>query len=96
MLFRSPTLLALGLAALVIVTVGRIFRRQDEIVDALAASSAIALLVLVVLARDFVAQRFVPGIGDEWWIRFVLPAVAGAAVAVAVTSMRALLAAPKK
>ena len=92
----SPTLLALGLAALVIVTVGRIFRRQDEIVDALAASSAIALLVLVVLARDFVAQRFVPGIGDEWWIRFVLPAVAGAAVAVSVTSMRALLAAPKK
>ena len=73
-----------------------ILRRQNEIVDALTASSGVALVVLVVLARDFVTQRFIPGIGDAWWIRFMLPAVAGAAVAVSVTSMRALLAAPKK
>ena len=92
----SPTLFVLGIAALVLVMVARILRRQTEIVDALAASSGVALVVLVVLARDFVTQRFVPGIGDEWWIRFVVPAVAGAAIAVSVTSMRALLAAPKK
>jgi hypothetical protein len=92
----SPTLFVLGVAALVIVVAGLVVRRQDDVFNALLASSAIASVVFVFLARDFIAHRFVPGIGDQWWIRVVLPMVAGCAVAVAARSMRALMSTPKK
>ena len=88
----TPTLFVLGLAGLVIANVAVIMRRQREITEALVASAAIAVIVAVVLGRAMVVNRFAPGIGDVWWVRASFPAVAGFALAVTGTAVRALVA----
>ena len=87
----APTLFLLGVAGLLMANVAEALRRRVEIADALVASAGVAVFVAVVLARTMVNHRFVPGIGDEWWVRGALPMVAGCAIGAASTALRRLI-----
>ncbi|MFM8387763.1 MAG: hypothetical protein ACKOA5_00755, partial [Actinomycetota bacterium] len=81
--------------AVIISAVTAVFRHRSEIVDALVASAAVALLVGVVIERETVTNRFVPGLGDSFVPRLALPIVAGLALGTGARALKRLLGKPE-
>ena len=91
----APAMFALGLLAVAISIATAVFRHRSEIVDALVASAAVALLVGVVIEREAVTNRFVPGLGDSVVARLAVPIVAGLALGTGVRALKRLLGKPE-
>ena len=90
----APGMFALGALAVLISIATAVVRNRGEIVDALVTSAAVALLVAVVLEREIVANRFVPGLGDSVVPRLAVPLVAGLAVGTGARALARLLGKP--
>jgi hypothetical protein len=84
----------LGALAVLISIATAVVRNRGEIVDALVTSAAVALLVAVVLEREIVTNRFVPGLGDSVVPRLAVPLVAGLAVGTGARALARLLGKP--
>jgi hypothetical protein len=91
----APGMFALGVLAVIISVVTAVFRHRDEIVDALVASAAVALLMAVVIERETVTNRFVPGLGDSIVVRLTVPLVAGLAVGAGARALKRLVGKPE-
>ena len=91
----APAMFALGALAVVISVSTVVFRRRSEIVDALVASAAVALLVAVLVERETVSNRFVPGLGDSIIPRLAVPIVAGLALGAGARALKRLLGKPE-
>jgi hypothetical protein len=65
--------------------------KRSEIRQALAAGSAVALLTAVILSRDVVSHRFVPGLDNPWMIRAIMPVALGVSVLALWKELNALL-----
>ena len=91
----APVMFALGAFTVIVSVATAVFRHRSEIVDALVASAAIGLLVAVVVERDAVTSRFVPGLGDSVVLRMVVPAVAGLALGSGARALKRLLGKPQ-
>ena len=91
----APAMFMLGVLAVVISVATAVFRRRGEIVDALVTSAAVALLVAVVLEREAVTNRFVPGFGDSIVIRVIVPLVAGLALGSGARALKRLVGKPE-
>ncbi len=72
----TPSLIALGCVGLLLATVAMALR-GEEFVAAVSTASGIAMVVAVGLHRNQVTHRFVPGMGDAWYVRVVLPVALG-------------------
>ena len=75
----------------IVVGLGSVAMRRTEIAQALAAGSAVALLTAVILSRDVMSHRFVPGLENPWVIRVVVPLALGASVTALWKELNALL-----
>jgi hypothetical protein len=91
----APGMFALGILAVVISVATAVFRRRDEVVDALVTSAAVALLVAVVIERETVSNRFVPGLGDSVLARLTVPLIAGLAVGTGAHALKRLVGKPE-
>ena len=65
--------------------------KRSEIRQALAAGSAVALLTAVILSRDVMSHRFVPGLDNPWMIRAIMPVALGVSVLALWKELNALL-----
>jgi hypothetical protein len=90
----APGMFVLGALAVLISIATAVVRNRGEIVDALVTSAAVALLVAVVLEREIVTNRFVPGLGDSVVPRLAVPLVAGLAVGTGARALARLLGKP--
>lgn len=72
----TPSLIALGVVGLLLALVAMALR-GEEFVVAVSTAAGIALVVAVGLHRNQVTQRFVPGVGDAWYVRVILPVALG-------------------
>ena len=72
----TPSLIALSVVALLLTLVATALR-GEEFVAAVSTAAGIALVVAVGLHRNQVTHRFVPGMGDAWFVRFILPVALG-------------------
>ena len=90
----APGMFALGVLAVVISIATAVFRHRHEIVDALVTSAAVALLVAVVIERETVTNRFVPGLGDSILVRLTVPLIAGLAVGTGARALKRLVGKP--
>ena len=86
--FPATSVIALfgAVVGIVALVVGR-----SEIRQALASASAVALLTAVILSRDVMSHRFVPGLDDPWTVRVVTPLALGIAVVALWKELNALL-----
>ena len=91
----APGMFALGVLAVIISVATAVFRHRDEIVDALVASAAVALLMAVVIERETVTNKFVPGLGDSIVVRLTVPLVAGLAVGAGARALKRLVGKPE-
>jgi len=91
----APAMFLLGVLAVVISVATAFFRHRGEIVDALVTSAAVALLVAVVLEREAVTNRFVPGFGDSIVIRVIVPLAAGLALGSGARALKRLVGKPE-
>ena len=91
----APGMFALGLLVVAMSVATAVVRRRTEIVDALVASAAVAVLVAVVIERDVVTNRFVPGLGDSVVVRLLTPLVAGLALGTGARALKRLLGKPE-
>ncbi|MEY2969060.1 MAG: hypothetical protein RIQ64_1687 [Actinomycetota bacterium] len=90
----APGMFALGVLAVTISVATAVFRRRDEIVDALVTSAAVALVVAVVIERGTVTNRFVPGLGDSILVRLAVPLIAGLAIGTGARALKRLVGKP--
>jgi hypothetical protein len=65
--------------------------KRSEIRQALAAACAVALLTAVILSRDVMSHRFVPGLDNPWMIRVIMPVALGVSVLALWKELNALL-----
>jgi hypothetical protein len=72
----TPSLIALGCVGLLLAIVAMALR-GEEFAAAVSTASGIALVVAVGLHRNQVMHRFVPGMGDAWYVRAILPVALG-------------------
>ena len=86
---------ALGVLAVIVSVMTAVFRDRGEVVDALVTSAAVALLVAVVLERETVTTRFVPGFGDSIVIRLIVPLAAGLALGSGARALARLVGKPE-
>ncbi len=91
----APGMFVLGVLTVVISVTTAIFRHRSEIVDALVTSAAVALLVAVVIERETVTNRFVPGLGDSIVVRLTVPLIAGLAVGTGARALKRLVGKPE-
>jgi hypothetical protein len=89
-----PGMFALGVLAVVISLATVMARHRHEVVDALVASAAVSLLVAVIIGRETVTNRYVPGLGDSIVPRLAVPIVAGLAIGTGARALKRLLAKP--
>jgi hypothetical protein len=75
----------------VVVGVGALLTKRSEIRQALAATSSVALLTAVILSREVMSNRFVPGLDNPWTIRLVTPIALGVSVVAMWNELNALL-----
>ncbi len=91
----APGMFALGVLAVIVSVMTAVFRDRGEVVDALVTSAAVALLVAVVLERETVTNRFVPGFGDSIVIRLIVPLAAGLALGSGARALARLVGKPE-
>ena len=91
----TPTLGALAVVALVSLAIVSIVKK-NEFVAALSTTSATALLVAIAIHRNFVNNRYIPGLGDAMYVRWLLPVALGISAAVAWCGLNALLRVPSQ
>jgi hypothetical protein len=90
----TPSLIALSVVALLLALVAMALR-GDEFVAAVSTAAGIALVVAVGLHRNQVTHRFVPGVGDAWYVRFILPIALGIGAVAIWHGLNALLRVPQ-
>ena len=90
----TPSLIALGVVALLLALVATALR-GDEFVAAVSTAAGTALVVAVGLHRNQVTHRFVPGMGDAWYVRFILPIALGIGAVAIWHGLNALLRVPQ-
>ena len=90
----TPSLIALGVVALLLALVATALR-GEEFVAAVSTAAGIALVVAVGLHRNQVTHRFVPGMGDAWYVRFILPIALGIGAVAIWHGLNALLRVPQ-
>ena len=90
----TPSLIALGVGGLLLALVAMALR-GEEFVAAVSTASGIALVVAVGLHRNQVIHRFVPGMGDAWYVRIVLPVALGIGAVAIWQGLNALLRVPQ-
>jgi hypothetical protein len=90
----TPSLIALGVVALLLTLVA-IALRGEEFVAAVSTAAGIALVVAVGLHRNQVIYRFVPGMGDAWYVRAILPIALGMGAVAIWHGLNALLRVPQ-
>ena len=89
----TPTLGALAAVALIsLVVVGIV--KKNEFVAALTTTSATALLVAVAIHRNYVNNRYLPGLGDARDVGWLVAVAVGGSAAVAWRGLNALLRVP--
>jgi hypothetical protein len=89
----TPTLGALAAVAVVSLVVASIVKK-NEFVAALTTTSATALLVAIAIHRNYVGNRYIPGLGDAMYVRWLMPVALGVSAAVAWRGLNALLRVP--
>ena len=89
----TPTLGALAIVAFGVLVIASIVKKK-EFVAALTTASATALLVAVAIHRNYVSNRYIPGLGDAMYVRWLLPVALGVAAGVAWRGLNALLRVP--
>jgi hypothetical protein len=89
----TPTLGVLAAVAVVSLVVASIVKK-NEFVAALTTTSATALLVAVAIHRNYVSNRYIPGLGDAMYVRWLMPVALGVSAAVAWRGLNALLRVP--
>ena len=90
----TPSLIALGVVGLLLALVAMALR-GEEFVAAVSTASGIALVVAVGLHRNQVIHRFVPGMGDAWYVRVILPVALGIGAVAIWHGLNALLRVPQ-
>jgi hypothetical protein len=90
----TPSLIALSVVALLLTLVATALR-GEEFVAAVSTAAGIALVVAVGLHRNQVTHRFVPGMGDAWFVRFILPVALGIGAVAIWHGLNALLRVPQ-
>ena len=90
----TPSLIALGGVALLLVLVA-ITVRSEEFVAAFSTAAGVAIVVAIALHRNQMNHRFVPGMGDAWSVRVILPIALGCASIAIWHGLNALLRVPQ-
>ena len=90
----TPSLIALGGVALLLALVAMTLR-SEEFVAAFSTASGVAVVIAVALHRNQMNHRFVPGMGDAWCIRAILPLTLGIGAMALWHGLNALLRIPQ-
>ncbi len=91
----APVVFVLGTFAFLVSVGTMAIRNRREISDALVASTVVALVLAIVIERDLVTNRFVPGFGDSIFPRLTVPLIAGFAVGSGARAVKRLVGKPE-